>query len=47
MYLAQGHNAVTPVRLETLCPSVLSQALYFWATALHTLCENNLYVSQH
>ena len=31
MCLAQGHNAVRPVRLE---PSVSSQALYHWAMAL-------------
>ena len=31
MCLAQEHKAVTPVRLE---PSVSSQALYHWATAL-------------
>ena len=33
--LAQGHNTVTPVRLK---PSVLSQALYYWATALPRVC---------
>ena len=32
--LAQGHNAVMPVRLKPMAPSVLSQALYHWATAL-------------
>ena len=35
MCLAQGHNKVTPVRLKPAAPSVSSQALYHWATALH------------
>ena len=34
MCLAQGHNAVTPERLEPVAPLVSSQALYHWATAL-------------
>ena len=35
MCLVQGHNAVTQVRLEPgHNSSVLSQALYHWATAL-------------
>ena len=36
MCLAQGHNTVTPVRLEPAGPSVSSQALYHWATMLPT-----------
>ena len=32
--LAQGFNAVTPVRLEPAGPSVSRQAVYHWATAL-------------
>ena len=34
MCLAQGHNAVTPVRLELAALMVLSEALYHRATAL-------------
>ena len=34
MCLAQGHNAVMPMRLELAGPSVSSQALYPWANAL-------------
>ena len=33
MSLAQGHNAVTPVKLKPVT-LVLSQAIYHWATAL-------------
>ena len=34
MCLAQGHNAITQVRLETVAPRVSSQALYHWEMRL-------------
>ena len=42
MYHAQGHNAVTPVRLVPAAPHS-SQARYHWATALLSIIEKALH----